>query len=93
MVRDTLKKVQDGTSKGTLGEVRDRFGNPRGGPGQVEGTSGRSRTGRRNLGAVQDGPGDNQGGPGRVERPLGRCGTGWGTLKRSGTDRGTLWAV
>ena len=42
---------------GTLGEVRDGSGDPRGGPGQIVGPSGRSRTGQRTLKEVRDGSG------------------------------------
>ena len=41
-----------------LGEVRDMLGDPRGGPDQVGGLSGRSGTGRVTLGEDRDGSGD-----------------------------------
>ena len=52
-----------GTGWGTAGEVRDGSGDPRGGPGRVEGPSGRSGTGRRTHGEVLHGSGDYRGGP------------------------------
>ena len=56
---------------GTLREVRDRLGDPRGGMGRVKGLSGRSGTGRGTLGKVRDGSRDPQRGQGQVEGPLG----------------------
>ena len=47
----------------TLGEVRDGSGDPRGGPGRVEGPSGSSGTGRGTLGEVWDGSRDPRGVP------------------------------
>ena len=41
--RETLREVHDGSVD--LGEVRDRLGDPRGGPGRVKEHSGRSRMG------------------------------------------------
>ena len=55
-----------GTGRGTLSEVLDGLGDPRGGPGWVRGPSGRSGTGRVTLGEVQDGLQDSWEGPGRV---------------------------
>ena len=54
---ETFGEVQDGlgkcgSSKRSLGEVRDGLRDPRGGPGWVEGTSGRSGMGRVNFGEV-----------------------------------------
>ena len=49
-VRDGLGRC--GTGNQTLEEVRDVSGDPRKGPGQVEGTSWRSGMGRVNLGEV-----------------------------------------
>ena len=56
------------TGRGTIGEVWDGSGDPQGGPGRVEGPSGRFgtgwgtleevRTGRGTLEVVRDGLGD-----------------------------------
>ena len=48
--------VRDGLR--TLGVVRDRSGDPWGGPGRVGGPSGRSWTGRGTLEEIRDGSGD-----------------------------------
>ena len=58
--RETLVEVWDGlgrfgTGRETLKEVCDWSGDPRGGPGRVEGHSGRSRAYLGTLGEVQEG--------------------------------------
>ena len=77
--------------RGTFREVRDVSGDPRKGPGQVEGPSERPGTGQKTLGKVLDGSvthgevrdrlEDPQGGPGRVRGHLGSSGTGRGTIR------------
>ena len=76
------------TGQGTLAEVYDWLGGPRGGPRRVGGPSGRSGTGRGTLGEVRNGSGDHRGGPRRVGGPSRRSvtcrgpsesyGMGWG---------------
>ena len=66
--------MRSGTSRGNFLEVRDGSGEPRGGPGRVEGLSGRSGTGRVNLEEVRDGSEDYWGGPGLVGELLENCG-------------------
>ena len=51
-----------GTGRDTLGEVRDKLGDPRGGPGQVGRPLGKSETGQETLEVARDGSGDPQGG-------------------------------
>ena len=41
--------------QGTLGEIRTKSGDPRGGPGLVRGPSGRFGTGRGTIGEVRNG--------------------------------------
>ena len=53
MGRGTLGEVQDGS--GTLGEVQEGSEDNRGGPGQVLGLSGRSRTGWETLKEIREG--------------------------------------
>ena len=65
--------------RGTLGVVRDRLGNPHGGPGRVKGPSGRSGTGRGLLGRS-----------GWVGGPSWMSGTGWGTVEEVQNGSGTL---
>ena len=100
--RETLGEVRDGSRDPPRGKFRgtgeppygrDGSGDPRGSPGRVGGSSGRSGTGWRTLGAVRDWSRDlgevrdrwvdPQVGPGHVGGPLGR----------SVTSRGTLWEV
>ena len=50
--------VRSETGRGTLGEVRDGLGDPRGGPGRVRGPSERFGTVRGTLVEVQDVSGD-----------------------------------
>ena len=50
--------------RGTLSEVLDGSGDPRGGPGRVGGPSGRSVSGWGILEVVREGSEDPQGGPG-----------------------------
>ena len=102
MDRETLGEVRDGSRDPPRGKFRgtgeppygrDGSGDPRGSPGRVGGSSGRSGTGWRTLGAVRDWSRDlgevrdrwvdPQVGPGHVGGPLGR----------SVTSRGTLWEV
>ena len=66
----------------TLGEVRDGSGDPRGGPGRVEGPSGWYGQGRGTLGEVWDELGEHRGGPGRVGRPSRRFGTGGAKIEK-----------
>ena len=56
-VRDGSENSQRGskTGLGTLGEVQDRLGEPRGGPGRVVRPSGWSETGQGTLGKIRDG--------------------------------------
>ena len=68
--------MRSGTGWGTLGEVRDGEGDPRGGPRRVGGPSGRYGMARETLGKVRDGSEDPWGGLGQVVR----CGTGRQTL-------------
>ena len=85
---------------GTLGEVQDGLGDPRGGPGQVGdtqgglglvgGPSGMSRTGRGTLPEVQKRVGDTRGGPGRVGGPSWRSGSGRKTLPKFWDGSGTV---
>ena len=93
--------------RGTLGEVRDGSGDPRGGParfvepvGEVLDGSGCSGTVRGTLGEVRDDFGDPRLGPQRVGGISWRFGTGRGVPKRfgapaerSGTGRRTLGEV
>ena len=84
-----------GRVEGTLGQVRDGWGNSRLGSGRVERQFWRSGTGRGRgvhpevrdgsgtIGQVRDGLGDPLGGPGRVK----------GLSARSGTSRGTHQVV
>ena len=59
---------------------RSESGDPRGGPGRVEGLSEMFGMGGRTLWEVQDGLWDPSGGPGRFGGTSGRSGTGQGTL-------------
>ena len=66
--RETLGEVRDelgwcGMGQGTLMEVWDELGDPRGGPGCFGGPSGRSGTSQETLGEVRDRSGDPRGGP------------------------------
>ena len=88
--------------RGTLGEVLDGLGDPRGGSGQVVGPSvrlqrvggpsGKSGTGRGTLREIRNGSGDSLVGLVRVGGPSGRFEMGRGTLgevlDRSGDPRG-----
>ena len=56
--------------RGTVGEVWDGSGDPRGDPGRVGGTSVRSGTGRGPTGRSWMGRGTLRGGPGRVGVPF-----------------------
>ena len=76
--------------QGTLEEVWDGSGDPRDGPGRVEGLTGRFMTGQGTIGKVRDWSRVSRGGPERVEGLSGRSGTGRWTLGRSRTGRVTL---
>ena len=53
--------VRSGTGRGTLGEDRDRLGDPRVWPRRIRGPSRMSRTGRWTLGEVRGNLGEVQG--------------------------------
>ena len=71
-----------GMGRGTLGEVRDGSGDPRGCSGRVW-----------TIPAARDGSGDPQGGPGRVGGISMRSGTGWGTLSEARDRSGNFVEV
>ena len=75
--RMTLGEVRDRT--GTFLEVQDGSGEPRGGPGRVEGPWRKSGMGQGTLPEVRDGLGDPPVGLGWVGGPSGKSGTGRGT--------------
>ena len=72
---------------GTLKEVRDRSGDPTGGPGRVGGPSGMFEMGWEALIVVRDELGDPRKGPRRVGALLGRFGTGQGPPQMFGMGR------
>ena len=77
-----------GTCRGTLREVQDGSGDPRGGLGRVWGPSGKSRTCRETLGVVRNGSETS----GTDRGTHGEFRDGWGTLGEfrdgSGDPRG-----
>ena len=71
--------------RGTLGDVRDELGDPRGGLGRVWGPSGKFETCRETLGEVRDGSetsGTDRGTPGEFRDGSGDPREGWGWVWR-----------
>ena len=71
-------EVLDGL--GTIAEIQDLSGEPRRGPAQVVGPSGRSGTGWGTHGEFWEASGDHREGPEWVGGHSGRSGKGKGTL-------------